>query len=179
MTQLDFGILDWVQTHLRCAFLDAVVPAITLLGEFGAVWILLALVLLMRKETRTMGVAVAVALAVDVLLCNGVLKPLIARPRPFTLRPEIELLVKAPWDYSFPSGHTAASFAAVAALFQQKSRLWIPALVLGTAIALSRIYLYVHYPSDVLCGVILGILCGLIGGFFAGKWNELCKKRKK
>ena len=179
MLELDFMILDWVQSHLRCGFLDTVVPWVTLLGEYGAVWIALALVLMLKKNTRPLGFAVAAALAVDVLVCNVILKPLVARPRPFALRPEITLLVKAPWDYSFPSGHTAASFAAVAALVQRKSSLWIPALVLAAAISLSRIYLYVHYPSDVLCGALLGLACGFAGAYFAGKWMEFCKNRKK
>lgn len=179
MTQLDFTILDWVQAHLRCGFLDTIMPWITWLGEAGAIWILLALVLLIRKDTRPVGLAVAAALVVDLLLCNVLIKPLVARPRPFALRPEIQLLIPPPSDYSFPSGHTAASFAAVAALFRKKSRLWIPGTVLAAAIALSRIYLYVHYPSDVLCGVLLGILCGVFGAFFAGKWMDFCKNYKK
>lgn len=179
MTDLDFLILDWIQAHLRCGFLDVIAPAVTLLGEYGAIWILLALVLLVKKETRPLGIAVAAALAVDVLLCNIIIKPLVARPRPFALRPEIQLLVKAPGDYSFPSGHTAASFAAVGALFREKSRLRAPGLVLAAAIALSRLYLYVHYPSDVFCGAVLGLVCGVIGAFFARKWIEFCKNRKK
>lgn len=179
MTDIDFLILDWVQAHLRCGLLDTIVPYITYLGEYGAVWMVLAAVLLIRKDTRPVGLAVAVSLAVDVLLCNILLKPLVARPRPFALRPEMQLLVKAPWDYSFPSGHTAAAFAAVAALWRKKSRLWVPGLVLAALIALSRIYLYVHYPSDVFCGAALGILCGCLGAFFARKWMEFCKNRKK
>ena len=175
---VDFAILDWVQAHLRCAVLDLVMPWITMLGEVGAVWILLALVLLIRKDTRPLGVAVAAALAVDVLLCNVILKPLVARPRPFALR-EVALLVPPPGDFSFPSGHTAASFAAVGALWREKSRLKYPALVLALAIALSRIYLYVHYPSDVAAGLVLGLACGFIGSFFAGIWMEKCRKRKK
>lgn len=179
MTQLDFTILDWLQTHLQCGLLDRVMPWITALGEFGAIWILLALVLLIRKDTRPLGVCVAAALAVDLLLCNALIKPLVARPRPFALRPEVLRLIPPPSDFSFPSGHTAASFAATAALWRGKSRLWIPAVVLAAAIGLSRLYLGVHYPSDVLCGALLGIFCGLIGAFFAGKWMEFCKKPQK
>ena len=163
MTQLDLSILDWIQTHLRCDFLDRVVPWITALGEFGAIWILLALVLLISPRTRKLGLAVAFALVLDLIFCNVIIKPLVARPRPFTLRPEIELLIQAPKDFSFPSGHTAASFAAAGALFFSKNRGWIPALILALAIAFTRLYLYVHFPSDVICGALLGILCGAAG----------------
>jgi undecaprenyl-diphosphatase len=138
-------------------------PLVTYLGEYGLLWILLALVLLSRKDTRRVGLAVAAALILEVLLCNCVLKPLVARDRPFWIRTGIELLVKAPTDYSFPSGHTSASFAAAGALLLQKNRGRVPALVLATAIGFSRMYLYVHFPSDVLVGALLGFLCGFLG----------------
>ena len=93
--------------------------------------------------------------------------------------PELTLLVKAPTDFSFPSGHTAASFAAAAALLFSKCRGWIPALVLAILIALSRLYLYVHYPTDVLAGVAVGFLCGFLGAILAKKAMEFCKKSEK
>ena len=178
MTELDFMILDWVQAHLRCGFLDTLMPIITALGEYGALWMLLTAILLIRKDTRQTGVMLAIALALDVLLCNVILKPLVARPRPFALR-EIELLIAAPRDFSFPSGHSAASFAAAGALLFGKCRGRWAALLLATAIALSRLYLYVHYPSDVVCGAALGLLCGFVGVIFARKWFPSCKNRKK
>ena len=179
MTAVDFWILDWVQSHLRCGFLDTVMPLVTALGEYGALWMLLTVLLLVRKDTRQVGVMMGIALALDVILCNGIIKPLAARPRPFALRPEIELLIKAPRDYSFPSGHTAVSFAAAGALVFAKCRgRWI-ALVLAVAVGLSRVYLYVHYPSDVVCGAALGLLCGFLGVFFARKWFQFCKNREK
>lgn len=104
MTQLDFFILDWIQTHLRCGFLDAVMPKITALGEAGIVWIVLAVVLLAIPKTRKLGAAIAVALILDLLLCNILIKPLVHRPRPFHLRPEIKLLIAPPGEFSFPVG---------------------------------------------------------------------------
>lgn len=179
ITEMDLSILDWIQAHLRCGFLDHVVPAITMLGEAGWIWILLAVVLLARKKTRKLGVAVAISLVLDLILCNLLLKPIVARPRPFTFRPELQLLVKAPKDFSFPSGHTAASFAAASALLFSRAKGWVPAMVLAALIALSRLYLYVHYPTDVLCGVLVGILCGLFGAILAKNVVKFCKKEEK
>lgn len=178
MTAIDFTILDWVQAHLRCGLLDTLMPIITALGEYGAVWILLCLFLLIRKDTRRVGIMMFFALALDVLLCNVFLKNLIARPRPFTLRPETVLLIKPPSGFSFPSGHSAASFAGAGTLLFAKQRGRLPALILAAAIALSRIYLYVHYPSDVLCGALLGLLCGFLAAAFAGEWLKSCKTRQ-
>ena len=176
---MDLSILDWIQAHLRCGLLDHVVPAITMLGEAGWIWILMAVVLLARKKTRKLGVAVAISLVLDLILCNLLLKPIVARPRPFTFRPELTLLVKAPTDFSFPSGHTAASFAAASALLFSKHKSWIPAMVLAVLISLSRLYLYVHYPTDVLGGAALGLLCGLFGAILAKKETKFCKNTKK
>lgn len=179
ITEMDLSILDWIQEHLRCGILDHIVPVITLLGEAGWIWILLAVVLLARKKTRKLGVAVAISLVLDLIFCNLLLKPIIARARPFTFRSELTLLVKAPKDFSFPSGHTAASFAAASALLFSKTKGWIPAMVLAAAIALSRLYLYVHHPTDVLAGVAVGFLCGFLGAILAKKAMEFCKKSKK
>lgn len=104
------------------------------------------------------------ALVLDMILCNGILKHVFARVRPCDVNTTIQLLVPRPSDYSFPSGHTAASFAAVAALFfAGQKKLWKPALVLAVLIAFSRLYLYVHYPTDILGGIVAGVLCGYIG----------------
>ena len=179
ITEMDLSVLDWIQTHLRCGLLDHIVPVITMLGEAGWIWILLAVVLLARKNTRKLGTAVAISLVFDLILCNLLIKPLVARPRPFTFRPELTLLVKAPKDFSFPSGHTAASFAAASALLFSKAKGWIPAMVLAALIALSRLYLYVHYPTDVLAGVVVGFLCGLFGAILAKNVVKICKKTEK
>ena len=105
----------------------------------------------------------APALALDVVCCNLLLKPLVARVRPFDANPLVELIVGRPTDWSFPSGHTAASFASTAALYASGEPLWIPAAVLSVLIAFSRLYLYVHYPTDVLAGLVLGTVLGVLG----------------
>lgn len=167
MQTLEFAVLDWIQVNLRCSFLDAAMPAVSGLCDHGEIWVLLALILLAAHQTRRKGAAVACGLALDLIACNLLLKPLFDRLRPFALNPAVTLLVRPPLDASFPSGHTAASFAAVFALKFAGSPLWKPALALAAAIAFSRLYLYVHWPSDVLGGVLLGGVVGWIGAKLA------------
>lgn len=165
--ELDF--LGFLQTHLRCGFLDVVMPAVTRLGDGGALWIALALVLLLFPKTRRTGAAVALGLLLETLCCNGILKPLVARVRPYEVAPPAALLVPPLADFSFPSGHTGAAFAAASGLYFSKSPLWPPAAVLSVLMAFSRMYLYVHYPTDVAGGILLGILTGWIGSR-AAQW---------
>lgn len=143
-------------------------PIISMLGNAGAIWIVCAVVLLVIPKTRKVGVVLAVSLAIEALCCNVILKPLVARIRPFDVNTAVQLLISPPTDFSFPSGHTGAAFAAASALFFSKNRLWIPSLVLAILIAFSRLYLYVHYPTDVLGGILLGILSGWLGYTLVG-----------
>ena len=163
MQTLELTILNWIQAHLRCGFLDAVLPAISWTCNHGELWILLAVVLLLVRSQRKYGAAVSCALVLDLISCNIIIKPLVGRVRPFAVNTAVELLVKAPLDASFPSGHTAVSFAAVFALKTAGSPLWKPALAVAVVIALSRLYLYVHWPSDVLAGALLGAAVGWAG----------------
>jgi len=156
----EFEILNFFQ-ELHTPVLTWIMRAASRLGDVGFIWILLAVILLLIPKTRKIGMLVSVALILDVITCNLILKPLVARTRPYDVNTAIELLIAAPKDFSFPSGHTAASFAAVSALwFAKEKKFWIPALVLAVLIAFSRMYFYVHYPTDVLGGALLGILCG-------------------
>ena len=175
MEGLELAILNWIQAHLRCGFLDAVLPAVSRTADHGELWIILAVVLLLIRNQRKYGAAVACGLVLDLVSCNLLLKPLIGRVRPFAVNTAVELLVKAPLDASFPSGHTAASFAAVFALKTAGSPLWKPALVVAIVIAFSRLYLYVHWPSDVLAGALLGAAVGWAGAKIVEKVLE---KRK-
>lgn len=153
--------LLFLQEHLRTAFGDFFFPLVTHLGDAGIVWIALGLSLLIPKKTRRCGLAVLIALAVTFVVGNVVMKNLIARPRPFIVYPDIELLIAPPSGFSFPSGHSSSSFAAATALFCFYKKPGIAALVLAALIAFSRMYLFVHYPTDVLTGIMLGIFMAL------------------
>jgi len=166
---MEFAILDWIQAHFRCGFLDWLMPFVSGLSNHGEIWILFAALLLLFQRQRKYGVSAACALTLDLAACNMILKPLVGRSRPFLLRPDLSLLISPPGDASFPSGHTAASFAAVFALRTAGSPLWLPALVLASLTAFSRLYLYVHWPSDVLGGILLGAAVGWAGAKLAGK----------
>lgn len=169
---MELAILNGIQVLLRCEALDAVLVPVSRICDHGEVWILLAAVLLLFPRTRRAGLAVACGLLLELVSCNLLLKPLIGRARPFTVSPGMALLVRAPGDASFPSGHTASSFAAVWALREAGSPLWKPALVLAVLIAFSRLYLYVHWPSDVLCGALLGMAAGRLGAEAAARWRK-------
>ncbi len=179
----DLPILEWISANLWCGFGDFTMPLITLLGDAGIFWIACALALLFIPKYRKTGLAMGAALILGLLVCNVTLKPLIARPRPYDYMAEhfgktIQLLVAAPHDFSFPSGHTLASFEAATVLLIHDKRLGIPAMVLAVLISFSRLYLYVHYPTDVLFSVFLGIGFAFLGNFLVKKGFEIWEKRK-
>lgn len=161
---MELALLNWIQVHLRCGLLDTLMPAVSRICDHGEVWILLAAVLLAVPRTRRVGACLACGLLLDLLLCNVCLKPLFGRARPFTAA-DVTLLVPPPVDASFPSGHTASSFAAVSALRAAGSPLWRPALALAAVIAASRLYLYVHWPTDILSGMLVGVVAGRLGAW--------------
>lgn len=179
VNQWNFAILDFIQAHFRSPLLDGVMPFITSLGNIGVIWILLGLILLTRKRWRLAGIMLLSALLIEALFCNVLLKNLFAVPRPFEYRSGIELLIPKPTDYSFPSGHTGASFAAVAALYLSRYRYWGVALLVAVLISFSRLYLYVHYPTDVLGGVVLGLFSGWLAYELYGIVIKRYEKRKQ
>ena len=155
---------------LRTRILDAVMLFFTQLGDAGFIWVALTAVLLVFRRTRRVGCVLAAALLIDAVLCNLLLKPLVARVRPCGILTEVQLLIPYPDDFSFPSGHTAASFASVTALWMAGKKQWaMAALPVGVLIAFSRMYLCVHSPTDILGGVILGAACGWAGAWLVKK----------
>ena len=180
----DLPILEWIAENLHCAFLDTVMPLITLLGDAGIFWIACAVVLLLIPKYRKVGLSMGAALLLGVVLCNMTLKPLVGRIRPYDYQLEhfgkvIQLLVATPHDFSFPSGHTIASFEAATVLLIHNRKLGIPAMVLAVLIAFSRLYLYVHYPTDVLASVVLGICMAFLGNYLVKKGYALYEAKKK
>lgn len=160
--KIDFSILDGIQKYLSCDFLDWLMPKITILGNAGAVWIVLALLLLCIRKYRMIGLQMATALMGCLILVNVVLKNWVARPRPCWINQAFPLLIASPKDYSFPSGHSFAAFATAYVLFKANKKAGILAYLFAVIIAFSRLYLYVHFPSDVLAGILLGILVGFL-----------------
>ncbi|MDD6304870.1 MAG: phosphatase PAP2 family protein [Lachnospiraceae bacterium] len=169
LMEMEQNILLFVQNNIRNDFLDPIVIFITKLGNGGAIWLLLAVALLCFKKTRKTGVLVLVALAGSLLINNMILKNLVARTRPYDVIPGLTSLIGAQGDFSFPSGHTGSSFAAAVVLFCRLPKKYgIPAMILAVLISLSRIYVGVHYPTDVLAGALIGTgiaiaLCKLVG----------------
>ena len=159
-------------------------PVITLLGDAGAFWIGIAVVLLCIPKYRKVGLGMGAALILGLLVCNVTMKPLIARIRPYdyveqNLGYTIKLLIDAQHDFSFPSGHTIASFEGATVLMIHSKKAGIPALILASLIAFSRLYLYVHYPTDVITSVILGIAFGFLGNWLVQKGFALYASKKQ
>ena len=162
MNTLELGILDLIQ-KIRCPLLDFIMKYITHLGDGGLIWILIGVSLFIFKKTRKVGLMILVGLVFHLVLLNHGLKPLVHRIRPCYLK-EIDMLIKKPTDYSFPSGHTAAGCIAIMVFYLSKyQKAFIVSLILTIIIAFSRMYLYVHYPTDILVGALLGLLFGYIG----------------
>ena len=168
----DLPILDWIQAHLQSGFMDKFMPFITKFGDHGLFWMIVAAVLFIIPKTRKTGLGMAFAMMIGLLVCNVTLKPLVGRIRPYDLQAElgitIQLLGERMHDFSFPSGHTIASFEAAVVMLKNSKKLGIPAMILAVLITFSRLYLYVHYPTDVIASIILGTLFALIGNALAG-----------
>ena len=161
LNESELPVLWWIREHLTHPFLDTVMPYISSLARTGEFWILLAVILLCFKKTRKAGVAMAMAMACGYLIGNMGMKNLFARTRPYDMV-EVDLLVAKLHDFSFPSGHTLVSFEAATALTVYHRKWGIAALVLAALIAYSRLYLFVHYPTDVLVGAVLGVGIALL-----------------
>ena len=173
----DWTILHWIQNTLVCPAMDFLMLKITMLGNGGAVWILSAVGLLATKKYRKYGAILLAGLAAGVLTGNLMLKPLIARPRPCWLDESVALLIQNPTDYSFPSGHTLSSVIGATVLTKANRKFGIIAIPLAALIAFSRLYLYVHFPTDILGALVLGAAIGLAACAAGDKiWTSLSQK---
>lgn len=158
----ELDVLWWIRDVFGCDFLDWLMPLITSLGNSGSFLFLLTAALLCTKRYRRMGLMVGLSLLLELFIVNLTLKPLVGRLRPFQVDEGISLLIGPPGDASFPSGHTASFFGGATVLMMQDRRLGIPMLVLAVLVGFSRLYLQVHFPSDVLFGILLGIFNGFL-----------------
>ncbi len=175
LTAWDLGVDNWIQSW-RTPWLDKIFTVITRLGDEGIIWIALAILLLCFKKTRKIGITMGLGLIITTILGNEILKKIVERPRPFDTPGAMldgdSLLVPRPGQYSFPSGHTGSSFASAVAIVLYDRKIGIPALILAALIAFSRLYVYVHFPTDVIAGTVLGTISALIAFFLWRKWLE-------
>lgn len=168
---MEFSILYGVQ-ELHSPVLDEIMVFITSLGNAGWFWILLGAALLLTPKTRKTGLAVLISLAAGFIIGNMFLKNIIARPRPCWLDTAVPLLIENPQDYSFPSGHSLASFEAAVSIFLFHKKWGLAAIVLAALIAFSRLYLFVHFPADVLAGILLGTGIAFAVHRILKKWDR-------
>jgi len=159
INKFDINGLLFINKHLQSKFLDLLMPIITDLGNLGVVWIAIAFVLILDKQHKSIGKIVLVTLIISTILGEGIIKHIVRRARPFMSHNSIIPSITKPNSYSFPSGHTFSSFAVSGVLSVYFTQYRFVFLFLAFLIALSRIYLYLHYPTDVIAGIVFGLLC--------------------
>lgn len=167
----DTAIIQTLHESVSSTFLDKFFVVITKLGDYGLIWILLALVLLAKKKYRNLGIMIILVLILDVIVVSGILKPLFSRPRPFAAM-NLPILIDVPYGSSFPSGHSSSSMSVAAMTYFNRLKGWQAVLILALLIIFSRIYLLVHYPSDVVAGSFIGIINAYIVYKLWGKYEK-------
>ena len=160
--------LKYISEKCKNRTFDRIMPIITMMGNLGVIWLIISILMLLKVEDRIIGISVILALILTTIIGEGIIKHIVRRNRPFQNH-EDELLINKPITYSFPSGHTASSFAALAVFLQMNGKLGLIMSPIATLIAFSRIYLKVHYPTDVIFGIVLGITCGVSVVSFLGR----------
>jgi undecaprenyl-diphosphatase len=165
LINIDNSILYFFSVVIKNKVFDVVMPFASNIDNNGEVWITIAIILLLNKniEIKRLGISMLIALAIGFLLGEVVLKNFIGRLRPISADYNYSFIIKPPKSFSFPSSHTTSSFAAFGVCLLKKARYRYFVLALAIAIAFSRIYLHVHYPSDVLGGIVLGLCSAKIG----------------
>lgn len=172
----DFAVLNGIQSAFACPFMDLVMKAVSFLGG-AVIWLIIGVVMLFFKKQRINGVYVIAAVALSVLVGEMLIKPLFMRERPFMVT-DFPIIVSPPMGSSFPSTHTGISFAAAVALFKYKRWAGLAGLGFAALTGFSRLYLYVHFPTDVIVGAVIGALVGIIV-LAAGRLITRLYRRKK
>lgn len=162
LESIDIHILFFIQNHFKNSFLDKFMPLVTKLGNGAILWIIIACILICIKKYKRIGIMIFISIFLCGLAGNIILKPLVKRIRPFDLLHFTQLLISAPKDFSFPSGHTMASFASATVIISQNEKWRICTFILAFLISFSRLYLFVHFPSDVITGAVIGCILGII-----------------
>ena len=165
--RFDEQALVWIAQNIRCALLDPFMRLYTQLGNTGMLFIVLGIVLLFFKQTRKAGFSALCAMLIGLVVVNFTIKPLVARERPWLVIENFVNLVPEKDPNSFPSGHTNAAFAFAIAVCMSAPKKWmkVTAVCMAAVMGLSRLYVGVHFPSDVLAGAVIGSLCGLLGAW--------------
>ena len=169
----DRAVSLYMAQHLRPEWLNPVMIVVSLVGNAGLIWFLFALFMLCKPKYRRGGLALVCAMVAGFLLGNIFLQNLVMRPRPCWEFPEVAMLVAVPHDYSFPSGHTLAAFTAASVIFCVNRRAGAAAFLFAALMGFSRLYLFVHYTTDILAGAALGCLVGFLTVFIfykTGNW---------
>lgn len=173
LIELEGPILLWIQEYIRMDFMTPIVKFITHLGDSGWIWILLTLLMLIVPVSRKTGKVTALSMVLNAIATNVVLKNMFARTRPYEAIEGLERIIEKQVGYSFPSGHTACSFAAAVVICRRcPKRYGIPAMVLAVLIALSRLYVGVHFPTDVIGGALIGTAAALLACWIDKKLQE-------
>ena len=170
---MEIAILDLIQTIFKSPLMDRIMVLITTLGNEGILYYIILALLLVNKKTRKLGVILGISMLLNHILSNMTLKPLIARTRPFDINTAVEIIIKKPSSYSFPSGHTAQAFTTAFAFLFAKSKFTKPMFIFACIMAFTRLYLYVHYPTDIIGGIICGLVCGYIGYVLVDKFYKI------
>ena len=157
---MDFSILYALQS-IRTEWLDSFMLFITsMAGDMGQAWVLLGILLLVYKKTRKLGLSILLSYAIVYFSIQYGIKDLIARPRPCHIDQTIEMITKCSSSFSCPSTHTCWAFAGATCIYLFNSKAGKLVYVVTSLIALSRMYLFVHFPTDVLFGLVLGVAIG-------------------
>ena len=180
--RFDEQALVWIAQHVRCGLLDPFMKVYTQLGNTGMLFIVLGLILLLFKPTRKAGFSALCAMLIGLVVVNFTIKPLVARERPWLVIRDFVNLVPEHDPNSFPSGHTNSAFAFALAVCVSAPKRWmkITAVCMAVLMGLSRLYVGVHFPSDVLAGALIGSLCGLAGAWVVKTvWERLGPRLRK